>query len=199
MGVELCMSSTYHPETDGATEHANHTVTCMLKQCVSNTQKDWGSTLPVIEFAINLPHSDTTGYAPFFLNTGWMSWPMLWNDPSKDEFPGVCIYVQWVKQAIMAAHNSIPATHIEQTQNANQKRCWAPSVKGNLVYILAKNISLLNGLACKLAHKYIGPYHIMKDFSNYSYWIDLPRTLHQHSVHNVFHILLLHMHKLGDD
>src|SRR5262245_34458123 len=41
MGVELKMSSAYHPETDGSTERANRTVTQMLRQCVRPDQKDW--------------------------------------------------------------------------------------------------------------------------------------------------------------
>ncbi|KAI0366027.1 hypothetical protein BV20DRAFT_928202, partial [Pilatotrama ljubarskyi] len=48
---------------------ANRTITQMLRQCVGPTQKDWVSKLPAIEFAINVARSDTTGYAPFFLNS----------------------------------------------------------------------------------------------------------------------------------
>jgi hypothetical protein len=47
------MSSAYHPQSDGATERANKTLTQMLRQCVDAKQKDWVSKLPVIEFAIN--------------------------------------------------------------------------------------------------------------------------------------------------
>ncbi|KAJ8473319.1 hypothetical protein ONZ51_g7961 [Trametes cubensis] len=199
VGVELRMSSAYHPETDGATERANRTVTQMLRQCVGNTQKDWVSKLPAIEFAINLARSDTTGYAPFFLNTGRMPRPMLWNDPSEDEFPGVRVYAQRVKQAVMAAHDSILAARVKQTRDANRKRRPAPFVEGDLVYVSTKNISLPKGLARKLAPKYIGPYRITKDFGNYSYRIDLPRNLRQRGVHDVFHASLLRVHEPSDD
>lgn len=70
MGVELHMSSAYHPESDGSTERANRTVTQMLRQCIAPNQRDWVAKLPAIEFAINLARSDSTGYAPFFLNSG---------------------------------------------------------------------------------------------------------------------------------
>lgn len=46
IGTKLCMSSAYHPESDGSTERANQTVTQMLRQCVRPTQKDWVSKLP---------------------------------------------------------------------------------------------------------------------------------------------------------
>ena len=59
------MSSAYHPELDSSTERANRTVTQMLRQYIGNTQKDWVSKLPTIEFAINLAQSETTGYSLF--------------------------------------------------------------------------------------------------------------------------------------
>lgn len=81
VGVKLKMLSTYHPETDGSTEHANQMVRKMLHLCIDPTQRDWVLKLPVIEFAINSAHSESTGYALFFLNTGWMPQSMIWNGP----------------------------------------------------------------------------------------------------------------------
>ncbi|EPS95032.1 hypothetical protein FOMPIDRAFT_1086358, partial [Fomitopsis schrenkii] len=51
---------------------ANCTITQMLRQCVSPTQKDWVLRLPGIEFALNLACSESTRFALFFLNTGCM-------------------------------------------------------------------------------------------------------------------------------
>jgi hypothetical protein len=63
--TELRLSSAYHPQTDGATERANRTMTQMLRQCVELHQKDWVARLPGIEFAMNSARSDTTGFSPF--------------------------------------------------------------------------------------------------------------------------------------
>ena len=65
MNTELRLSSAYHPQTDGATERANRTMTQMLRQCVRPDQKDWASRLPAIELAMNTARSDTTGFSPF--------------------------------------------------------------------------------------------------------------------------------------
>ncbi|KAF8799996.1 hypothetical protein BYT27DRAFT_7044881, partial [Phlegmacium glaucopus] len=56
---------------------ANRTVTQMLRQCISPNQKDWVGKLPMIQFAINSAWSGSTGYAPFFLNTGRMPRTMI--------------------------------------------------------------------------------------------------------------------------
>jgi hypothetical protein len=70
IGTNQSMSSAYHPQSDGATERANWTIRQMLRSCISSTQRDWVLKLPAIEFAINISRSETTGYAPFFLNSG---------------------------------------------------------------------------------------------------------------------------------
>lgn len=199
LGVELRMSSAYHPQSDGSTERANRTVTQMLRQCISPGQKDWVSKLPGIEFAINSACSDSTGYAPFFLNHGRMPRPMIWDNPRSDEYPGVRAYAQKVKQAVMATHDSIIAARVKQTRDANRRRRPAPFTKDDLVYVSTRNISLPKGLARKLVPKYIGPYRIINDFDNNSYQLELPRNLKRRGIHDVFHSSLLRVHEPNDD
>lgn len=198
-GVQLRMSSAYHPQSDGSTERANRTVTQMLRQCINPSQKDWVSKLPAIEFAINLARSDSTGYSPFCLNSGRMPRPMIWNAPPKDEYPSVRVYAQKIKNAIMAAHDSILVARVKQTRDANRRRRPAPFVESDLVYISTKNINLPVGSARKLAPKYIGPYRILQDFGNNSYRIELPSNLKKRGVHDVFHASLLRVHEPNDD
>ncbi|PSS18923.1 hypothetical protein PHLCEN_2v3139 [Hermanssonia centrifuga] len=199
LGVELRMSSAYHPESDGSTERANRTITQMLRQCVNSKQKDWVAKLPAIEFAINTARSESTGYAPFFLNSGRMPRPMIWEHAGADEYPGVRAYAQRVKFAIMAAHDSILAARVKQTRDANRRRRPAPFVTGDLAYVSTKNISLPKGLARKLAPKYIGPYKVSQDFKNNSYRIELPPDLKRRGIHDVFHASLLRVHEPNDD
>ncbi|TFY69679.1 hypothetical protein EVJ58_g270 [Rhodofomes roseus] len=199
VGVELHLSSAYHPQSDGSTERANRTITQMLRQCVSPSQKDWVTRLPGIEFALNLARSESTGYALFFLNSGRMPRSMIWEDAGKDEYPSVRVYAQKVKYAIMAAHDSIIAARVKQTRDANRRRRPAPFVTGDLVYLSTKNISLPRGLARKLALKYIGPYKILEDYKNNSYKVDLSRNLKRRGVHDIFHSSLLRIHEPNDD
>jgi transposase InsO family protein len=51
--TQLKMSTAFHPQTDGATERANRTITQMLCIAVAPEQKDWVLLLPGIEFAFN--------------------------------------------------------------------------------------------------------------------------------------------------
>ena len=169
IGTKLRLSSAYHPQSDGSTERANRTITQMLRQCVSPNQKDWVAKLPAIEFAINSARLESTGFAPFFLNTGRMPRTMLWESKLTTEFPAVREFALQKKMAIMAAHDSILSARIKQTRDANRKRRAVPFKEGDLVYLSSKNISFAKGLARKLIPKYVGPYRILQDFNNSSF------------------------------
>ncbi|KAF8800026.1 hypothetical protein BYT27DRAFT_6847908 [Phlegmacium glaucopus] len=94
----------------------------MLRQCIHPNQKDWVAKLPAIEFAINSARSESTGYAPFFLNFGRMPRSMIWNSPPSSEFPAIREFALQKKLALMSAHDSILAARVKQTRDANRKR-----------------------------------------------------------------------------
>lgn len=157
------MSSSYHPQTDGSSERAIRNVGQMLRQCVDLDQKNWVTLLPGIEFAINSSRSQSTGFAPFFLNSGRMPKSMIWDSPTASDYPGVRVFAQRMRDAIMSAHDSILAARIKQTRDANRKRRPAPFAEGDLVYISTANLRLPKGRVRKLAQRYVGPYKILRN------------------------------------
>jgi hypothetical protein len=199
IGIELQLSSAYHPETDGSTERANRTLGVMLTACVKPDQSDWVARLPAIEFAINSARSESTGFAPFFLNMGRMPRSMIWNRPTAEEYPSVRVMAQRTKQAIMAAHDSILQARVKQVRAANRLRRPSPFAEEDLVYVSTKNIDFPKGRNRKMTVKYIGPYKIIKDFGNNSYKLELPDRLRARGLHDVFHLSLLRVHVPNDD
>ncbi|PIL23014.1 hypothetical protein GSI_14321 [Ganoderma sinense ZZ0214-1] len=161
LGTELRLSSSYHPQTDGATKRANRTMTQMLRQCVRPDQKDWVQRLPAVELAMNMARSETTGFSPFYLNYGQMPRSLIWE--SESEYPGVQAFAQRMKEAIMVAHDAIIAAHTSQVVQANKKRRPASFEVGDLVYLSTKNLSIPKGRARKLAPKYLGPFQITEE------------------------------------
>ena len=102
---------------------------------------------------------------------------MIWDSNTASKFPTVREFALQKKLAIMSAHDSILSARVKQTRDANRKRRTARFKKGELVYLSTKNISFAKGLAQKLLLKFIGPYRIVDDFTNSSFWIDLPDHL----------------------
>jgi hypothetical protein len=155
--------------------------------------------LPTIQFAINSARSESTGYAPFFLNNGRMPRTMVWNSASSTEYSNVREFAQKKKLALMSAHDSIIGARVKQTRDTNRKRQLVPFKEGDFVYLSTKNITFARGLAWKLIPKYIGPYKITKDFKNQSFKLELPMHLKKRGVHDVFHSSLLRIHAPNDD
>ncbi|GJU86290.1 putative reverse transcriptase domain-containing protein [Tanacetum coccineum] len=53
LGTKLHMSTTYHPETDGQSEHTIQTLEDMLRACVMDFGGSWDAYLPLVEFSYN--------------------------------------------------------------------------------------------------------------------------------------------------
>ena len=193
LNVELQLLSAFHPQTDGATEQANWTMTQMLRQCVSPKQKDWASKLPAIEFAMNSAQSSTTSFTPFYLNYGRNPSLMIWK--GEEVYPGVRQFTENMKEAIMSTHDAIITSRVQQMVQANRKRLVANYKEGDLVYLSTKNISLPKGRARKLALKYLGPFPITKVLKEgATYQLDLSDELTKRGVNRAFHASLLRPH-----
>lgn len=192
------MSSAFHPQTDGATERANRTITQMIRQCVRPDQKDWVSKLPAIEFAVNSARSSTTGFSPFQLNYGRNPSPMIWK--GQEEFPGVRKFAEQMKLAIMSAHDSIIAARVINTVQADRKQASANYKVGDLVYLSTKNLSLPEGRARKLAPKYLGPFAITRVLKEgATYQPNLSEELLKRGINPSFHTSLLKPRVPSDD
>ncbi|EJD38758.1 DNA/RNA polymerase [Auricularia subglabra TFB-10046 SS5] len=198
IGVELRMSSAYHPETDGATARANRTVMQMIRTCALESPETWAIKLPAIEFALNSAVSETTGFSPFFLNYGQHPRALKWNNNSP--YPGVIKFAQMMKIAIMQAHDLIIDARAKQTRSANKHRRIAPFGKDDLVYLSTKNLSMPKGVSRKMAPKFIGPFRILQVLvPGATYKLDLPDDLLGRGINNAFHASLLRAFEPNDD
>ena len=72
MGTTLLMSTVFHPQTDGTTEQANHSIGQILRMIINDHQKNCTDKCPMVEFELNSSVSTTTGFTPFELNQGYM-------------------------------------------------------------------------------------------------------------------------------
>src|SRR5258706_41350 len=70
LGVKLTPSTSYHPQTDGQTEHMNQEIEAYLQVFMSHQQDDWADWLLLVEFAYNNKVHTATCQTPFELDTG---------------------------------------------------------------------------------------------------------------------------------
>ena len=49
VGTQLCLSTAYHPQTDGQTERVNHILEDLLRLCILDLGGTWEEHLPLVE------------------------------------------------------------------------------------------------------------------------------------------------------
>ncbi|GJT09034.1 putative reverse transcriptase domain-containing protein [Tanacetum coccineum] len=65
LGMRLDLSTTYHPETDGQSEHTIQTLEDMLRACVIDFGGNWDTHLLLVEFSYNNSYHSSVKCAPF--------------------------------------------------------------------------------------------------------------------------------------
>ena len=115
------MSTSVHPQTDGATECVNRTIGQILRAFILPDQSDWVKWLPIIEFAINSSISQATGLAPFEANYGFIP-RMLTELPATSRTPpGVRTFAMAALRNMAVAHDSLIASRVFQRHHANAR------------------------------------------------------------------------------
>src|SRR6266550_2361128 len=71
LGVELNLSTAFHPQTDGQTERVNQVLEGYLRHYSNFQQDDRSDLLPLAEHAYNIATSESTKVSPFFANYGF--------------------------------------------------------------------------------------------------------------------------------
>jgi len=179
LGAKLLISMSFHSQMDRQTKHINCSVGQIFHTIVRPDQKDWVNRLNLTKFAINVSISETTKYAPFELNGGYM--PSMIKKIHTDRIipKGIQAFAQQALQKLADTHDMIIELQVFQTHNANH--CWweEPTISiGDLVYLLTHNLKLPQGQAKKLCPNFVGPYkvlHAKPKSSNYT--LELPTAL----------------------
>lgn len=148
LGVQLLMSTAYHPQTDGASERAVRSAVQILRSAVRADQTDWVEKCPMVEFAMNSAISATTQFAPFEINYGWLPTMLPNVKESEPLFGGVKRFAEQAMMNISAVHDAIISARVVQTTQANKSRRQEPSLQvGEMVYLATQDLNLPKGRA----------------------------------------------------
>ncbi len=198
--IKLSMSSAYHPMTDGQTERANRTLEEALRTYVNYKQTDWDQHLALIEFAHNNVIHSSTGYSPFFLNSGQHPrtpiHAQLGNECTINETAATTILNLY--DTLDSALTNIEKSQIKQAKYANEhRRDFEQFNVGDLVLLSTTNLrSTGPGRAAKLSPQRIGPFRITRVLSKLNYELDLPEIMNKK--YNIFHVSLLTKYNEND-
>lgn len=183
LDINLAMSSSFHPQTNAATERSNAVVAEMLRHFVAPNHNDWSRWLPLVEFAINNSYHDAIGCTPFSLNR--LTQPL---NPMQAllarKAPSSPAAEQTAVQAranYYRAHQLLYMTRNRMKQQADAYRHLRTFTEGEKVLLNTKFLSLQHPTRRnKLIPRWIGPFLVERLVGKTALRLKLPKNVGLH-------------------
>ncbi|KAL3968321.1 potassium voltage-gated channel Eag-related subfamily H member 3 [Sarotherodon galilaeus] len=184
LGVQVSLSSGFHPQTNGQTERANQELEAMLRCVVSSNQSSWSEQLAWAEYAHNSSSSAATGVSPFEASLGYQP-PLLSITEGEVAVPSVQHHMRRCRRIWRATRAALLRTSAQNKRLADRRRVPTPAYRvGQQVWLSSRNITLRTE-SKKLAPRFLGPFSVQAILNPVTVRLALP---HNMKVHNVFHV-----------
>ncbi|TFY53536.1 hypothetical protein EVJ58_g9399 [Rhodofomes roseus] len=207
LGVDLKMSTAYHPQTDGQSERTNKTLNQCLRFYVERNQRNWVRALPRIRFQLMSSVNASTGLSNFHMRFGRsprMIPPMVPRRMADldDAQAAALAAVEALTHDIAEAKDCLTTAKVNQAAAANAHRGAEIQYKvGDLVMLSTANRRREfkrkgQRRAAKFFPRYDGPYPVKEAHPETStYILDLPSWM---KIHPTFHASELKPHHDND-
>ncbi|GKC93441.1 actin-binding, cofilin/tropomyosin type protein, partial [Tanacetum coccineum] len=182
------MSTAYHPQTDGHSEHIIQTLEDMLRAYVIDFGGSWDVHLPLPEFSYNNNYHTSIRCSPFEALYGRKcKSPVLWAKIGE----GSLIRPELVQET---TNKVVVIKEMLQAARDRQKS-YADSGRKMMEYEVGENVLLKVspwkgvmrfGKKGKLTPRYVGPFEILERIDPVAYRLRLPEELI--GVHDTFHV-----------
>ncbi|KAL0177388.1 hypothetical protein M9458_026282, partial [Cirrhinus mrigala] len=180
LGVNVSLTSGYHPQANGQAERLNQELTRFLRSYCHHRQENWSRYLFWAEYAQNSLRKPSTHLTPFQCVLGFQPPLFPWSgEPS--ELPAVDSWFQQSEETWNQAH-----VHL-QTQANRRRRPNPPYEPGQWVWLSTQDLRLRMP-SKKLSPRYVGPFKILRQVTPVSFRLDLPA---EYRVSPTFHVSLL--------
>ena len=187
LGIHSSMSTAFHPQSDGTTEHYNQEVEVYLSiYCLSNPT-NWPAHIPTLEFVHNSRRHADCENSPFEIMFGYAppALPTTFRETDIPELDERLQLLDRIRKEALAAHEIARKRMLERI-----KSDFKPFKKGQEVWLEDRNLKTMYNK--KIKPKREGPFPIKDVLGPITYRLTLPRSW---KIHDSFHAGLLTPYK----
>ncbi|KAJ3707739.1 hypothetical protein LUZ61_011444 [Rhynchospora tenuis] len=188
LGIQLNMSTAYHPQSDGQVERVNQCVETYLRSMVYFQQKKWVRWVPLAEYWYNTNFHSSLSTTPFKALYGYDPPSLPLGSAPKSNVEAVNILLRDRQQMLTELKGNLVRAQERMKKQSDSGRTERAFSKGDWVYLKLqpyRQISVSGGPHCKLNPKFYGPFEVLSKIGTVAYKLNLPPTS---SIHPVFHV-----------
>jgi len=186
--VQLQMSSSYHPQSDGQTERLNQSMETFLRCFANATPTKWSSWLPLAEFWYNSTFHSAIGRSPFEALYGYPPRDFGISASDSVTVPDLAAWLQDRRLMNDLIQQYLFRSKERMKRHADKKRTERQFQVGDMVFLKLQpyiQTSLAPRANQKLAFKYYGPFKVIARVGSVAYTLELPSYS---AVHPTFHV-----------
>ncbi|KAL0195094.1 hypothetical protein M9458_008666, partial [Cirrhinus mrigala] len=187
LGVNVSLTSGYHPQANGQVERLNQELTRFLRSYCQDHQEDWSRFLLWAEYAQNSIRKPSTNLTPFQCILGYQPPLFPWSGEPSD-LPAVNSWFQRSEETWNRAHVHLQRAVRRARTQADRRRRPGPSYEpGQWVWLSTRDLRLRLP-SKKLSPRYVGPFRISRQITPVSFRLELPP---EYRISPTFHMSLL--------